>query len=115
MSPSSVVMFRLPPETAYLAGFSRTIAFQRDLSSESPEKSSSRLGPDGVPPPPPPAVSNRNQSRSATGDAAAALLKANMPILAPAGMAAARPTGVQSVPLVEYAPVTLVPSDTMRR
>src|SRR5690348_3863582 len=115
MSPSSVVIVRLPPPTAYLAGLSRTIAFQRDLSSVSPEKSSSRLGPDGVPPPPPLALSRRNQSKSATGEAAAALLKANMPTFAPAGMAAERPTGVQVVPSVEYAPVTLVPSDTMRR
>src|SRR5690349_17562912 len=115
MSPSSVVMFRLPPVRAYFAGFSRTIASQRDLSSEVPEKSSLRFEPDGVPPPPPLALSRRNQSKSATGEAAAALLKANMPIFAPAGMAAARPTEVHSVPLVEYAPVTLVPSDTMRR
>ncbi len=108
-------MVRLPPPTAYLAGLSRTMAFQRDLSSVSPEKSSSRLGPDGVPPPPPPALSMRNQSKSAIGEVAAELLNANMPSFAPAGMSAARPTGVQVVPSVEYAPVTLVPSDTIRR
>src|SRR3954447_6219428 len=112
MSPSSVVIVRLPPPTAYLAGLSRTIAFQRDLSSVLPEKSSSRLGPDDVPPPP--ALSRRNQSKSATGDVAAALLKANMPIFAPAGTGAGRPTGVQVVPSVEYAPVTFVPSETIR-
>src|SRR3954462_14220429 len=116
MSPSSVVIVRLPPPTVYLAGLSRTIAFQRDLSSVSPEKSSSRLGPGGVPPPPPPpAVSRRNQSKSATGEVAAALLKANMPIFAPAGSGAGRPTGVQVVPSVEDAPVMFVPSETIRR
>src|SRR4051812_34451423 len=101
MSPCSVVMVRLPPATLYLAGLSRTIAFQRDLSSEVPEKSSSRDGPAGVPPPPTPAPSRRNQSKSATGDVAAALEKANMPTFAPAGIAAARPTGVHVVPSVE--------------
>src|SRR4051794_24453899 len=102
MSPVSVVMVRLPPPTVYLAGLSRTIAFQRDLSSEAPEKSSSRDGPAGVPPPPPtPGPSRRNQSKSATGDVAAALENANMPTFAPAGIAAARPTGVHVVPSVE--------------
>src|SRR6478752_6597071 len=113
MSPSSVVIVRLPPPTSYLAGFSRTIAFQRDLSSDAPEKSSSRDGPLGDPPPPAP--SRRNQSKSATGIVAAALENANTPTFAPAGIAAGRPTGVHVVPSVEYAPVTLVPSETIRR
>src|SRR3954451_21121433 len=113
MSPASVVIVRLPPPTVYLAGLSRTIAFQRDLSSESPEKSSSRdeVGGDGFAAGP----SRRNQSKSATGVATAALLNANMPIFAFAGIAAGRPTGVQVVPSVEYAPVTLVPLETIRR
>src|SRR3954453_7878620 len=110
MSPDSVVIVRLPPPTSYLAGLSRTIAFQRDLSSDVPEKSSSRDGPAG-----PAGPSRRNQSKSATGVAAAALLNANMPIFAFAGIAAGRPTGVQVVPSVEYAPVTLVPLETIRR
>src|SRR3954465_13455646 len=102
MSPGSVVMVRLPPATEYLAGLSRTIAFQRDLSSEPPEKSSSRDGPAGVPPLPPPPLgpSRRNQSKSATGAVVAALLNANMPILALAGIGAGRPTGVHVVPSV---------------
>src|SRR4051794_20814061 len=105
MSPASVVIVRLPPATLYFAGFSRTIAFQRDLSSEEPEKSSSRDGPVDPPPPPPPpptdAPSSRNQSKSATGAVEAALLKANMPSLAFAGIGAGRPTGVHVVPSVE--------------
>src|SRR3954451_12772179 len=101
MSPSSVVMVRLPPPTVYFAGLSRTMAFQRVLSSELPEKSSSRLGPDGVPPPRTLAPSMRDQSKAATGAVAAALLKANAPSFDPAGIAAGRPTGVQVVPLVE--------------
>src|SRR4051794_37266267 len=101
MSPASLVIVRLPPPTVYFAGFSRTIAFQRVLSSELPEKSSSRDGPDGVPPPGTLAPSRRNQSKSAIGAAAAALLNANMPIFAPAGSGAARPTRVQVVPSVE--------------
>ena len=114
MSPSSVVIVRFPPATAYLAGFSRTIAFQRVLSSVEPSNSSSRLGPEGVPPPTP-GPSRRNQSKSATGEVVAALLNANMPIFAPAGTAAARPTGVHVVASVEYAPVMFVPSETIRR
>src|SRR5690349_7638438 len=110
MSPSSVVIVRFPLPTVYLAGLSRTIAFQRDLSSEVPEKSSSRDGPDGAAGP-----SRRNQSKSATGVVAAALENANMPTFAFAGIAAGRPTGVHVVPSVEYAPVTLVPSETIRR
>src|SRR5262249_47343485 len=110
MSPSSVVMVRFPPATAYLAGLSRTIAFQRDLSSDEPEKSSSRDGPAGAEGP-----SSRNQSKSATGALAAALLKANMPIRGFAGSAAERPTGVHVDPSVEYAPVMFVPSLTIRR
>src|SRR4051794_13333631 len=103
MSPASVVIVRLPPATVYFAGFSRTIAFQRVLSSELPEKSSSRDGPDGVPPPPPGTFApwRRNQSKSATGAVVAALLNANMPTFAPAGTGAARPTRVQVVPSVE--------------
>src|SRR3954447_16677556 len=112
MSPSSVVMVRFPPATLYLDGLSRTIAFQRDLSKDEPEKSSSRDGPLGAPEEAP---SNRNQSKSATGELAAALLKANMPIRGLAGSGAARPTGVQVEPSVEYAPVTFVPSETIRR
>src|SRR3954452_12500757 len=110
MSPSSAVIVRLPPPTSYLAGLSRTIAFQRDLSSDVPEKSSSRDGPLGAAGP-----SSRNQSKSATGIVAAAFENANTPIFAPAGIAAGRPTGVHVVPSVEYAPVTLVPSETIRR
>src|SRR3954453_22622062 len=110
MSPSSVVIVRLPPSTAYLAGFSRTIAFQRDLSSDVPEESSSRDGPAG-----PAGPSRRNQSKSATGGAAAALLSADMTIFPFAGIAAGRPTGVQVAPSVEYALVTLVPLETIRR
>ena len=56
-----------------------------------------------------------NQSKSATGDAAAALLNANMPILASAGIARRAADRVQVVPSVEYAPVTFVPSDIIRR
>src|SRR3954452_4878994 len=112
MSPGSRVIVRLPPPTAYLAGLSRTIAFQRDLSSVSPEKSSSRDGREGVPPPPGPA--SVNESKSATGDVVAALLKANMPIFALAGIAAGRPTPVQLEPSVEYSPVTFVPSERIR-
>src|SRR4051812_6580498 len=100
MSPSSVVMVRFPPATAYLAGLGRTLAFQRPVSSDVPSKASSRLGPDGVPPPTP-APSRRNQSKSATGVVVALLLNANMPIRASAGIAAARPTGVQVAPSVE--------------
>src|SRR4051794_38060350 len=110
MSPASVVIVRLPPPTVYLAGLSRTIAFQRDLSSELPEKSSSRDGPDGAAGP-----SSLNQSKSATGAVEAALLKANTPTLAFAGIAAGRPTAVQFVPSVEYSPVTVVPLDFIRR
>src|SRR3954452_17897106 len=109
MSPSSVVIVRWPPLTLYFAGLSRTIAFQRVLSSEEPEKSSSRDGPAGVAGP-----SRRNQSKSATGEVEAALLKANSPIRASAGSGAGRPTGVHVEPSVEYAPVTLVPSETIR-
>src|SRR3954469_10726059 len=114
MSPGSVVMVRLPPATEYFAGLSRTIAFQRDLSSDEPEKSSSRDGPED-PPPPTDAPSRRNQSKSATGAVVAALLKANMPSRAPAGNGAGRPTGVHVDPSVEYAPVMFVPSETIRR
>ncbi len=89
---------------------SRTIAFQRDLSSDVPEKSSSRDGPAGAAGP-----SSRNQSKSATGAVDAALLKANMPSRAPAGSGAGRPTGVHVDPSVEYAPVMFVPSRTIRR
>src|SRR4051794_10847838 len=110
MSPASAVMVRLPPPTVYLAGLSRTIAFQRVLSSELPEKSSSRDGPAGADGP-----SSLNQSKSATGAVAAALLKANTPIFALAGIAAGRPTGVQVLPSVEYSPVTFVPSDFILR
>src|SRR4051812_9400540 len=101
MSPASVVIVRFPPATEYFAGLSRTIAFQRDLSSVEPEKSSSRDGPADPPPPPVDAPSRRNQSKSAAGELAAALLKANMPIRGFAGSAAARPTGVQVDPSVE--------------
>ena len=38
-----------------------------------------------------------------------------MPTFAPAGIGAGRPTGVHVVPSVEYAPVTFVPSETIRR
>src|SRR5690349_3887961 len=114
MSPASVVMVRFPPATEYFAGLSRTIALQRDLSSDEPEKSSSRDGPE-EPPPPVEAPSRRNQSKSATGAVDAALLKANMPIRGLAGSGAARPTGVQVDPSVEYAPVMFVPSETIRR
>src|SRR3954447_10612303 len=100
MSPASVVIVRLPPATLYFAGLSRTIAFQRVLSSDEPLKSSSRDGPDD-PPPPTLAPSRRNQSKSATGEVEAALLKANMPSFAPAGGGAGRPTGVQEDPSVE--------------
>ena len=55
-----------------------------------------------------------NESNAATGAVAAALLNENMPILAFAGSGAGRPTGVQCVPSVEYAPVMLVPSDVIR-
>src|SRR3954470_22550902 len=110
MSPASVVIVRLPPPTVYFAGFSRTIAFRRLLSSEAPEKSSSRDGPDGAAGP-----SRRNQSKSAAGVVLAALENANMPIFAFAGIAAGRPTDVHVVPSVEYAPVTFVPSDVIRR
>src|SRR4051794_17853646 len=115
MSPASVVIVRLPPATEYLAGLSRTIAFQRVLSSEEPEKSSSRDGPTGVPPPPLDGPSMRNQSKFATGEVAAAFEKANMPIFAPAGIAAGRPTSVQFVASVEYSPTTFVPSERIRR
>src|SRR4051812_5723883 len=114
MSPGSSVTVRLPPPTAYLAGLSRTIEFQRDLSSDSPEKSSSRDGPAGVPPPPPPGPSIQKESKSATGDVVAALLNANRPTFAFAGIAAGRPTAVHVLPSVEYAPVTFVPSEVIR-
>src|SRR3954447_2720375 len=115
MSPASVVIVRLPPPTWYLAAFSRTIAFQRVLSRAVPEKSSSRDGPEGVPPPPGTlAPSRRNQSKSATGAVVAALLNANMPIFAPAGTGAGHPTGFHVVRSVDYAPVTLVRSETIR-
>src|SRR3954454_12951185 len=110
MSPSSAVMVRLPPPTSYLAGLSRTIAFQRDLSSVVPEKSSSRDGPLGAAGP-----SRRNQSKSATGAVAALLENETMPIFAPAGIAAGRPTGVHVVPSVEYAPLTVVPLEVILR
>src|SRR5690349_5603525 len=109
MSPGSSVIVRLPLPTVYLAGLSRTIAFQRDLSSELPEKSSSRDGPEGAAGP-----SIRKESKSATGVVAAALLNANSPIFAFAGIAAGRPTGVHVEPSVEYSPVTFVPSDFIR-
>ena len=105
-------MVRLPPETAYSAGVSRTIAFQRVLSSAAPANSSSRLGP-AVPPPTLSPV-RVNESKAATGLPVPALLKANMPILAFAGSGAARPTLVQLLPSVEYAPVMFVPSDVIR-
>src|SRR4051812_28535853 len=110
MSPGSVVMVRFPPATLYFAGLSRTIAFQRVLSSDAPLKSSSRDGPEGAEAP-----SSRNQSKSATGEVEAALLNANMPSFAPAGIGAGRPTGVHVDPSVEYAPVRFVPSETIRR
>src|SRR4051812_41348964 len=110
MSPSSVVIVRFPPSTAYLAGFSRTIAFQRDLSSVVPEKSSSRDGPAG-----PAGPSSRNQSKSATGAVAALFENENMPIFAPAGIVAGRPAGVHVVPSVEYAPLTVVPLEAILR
>src|SRR3954447_2981690 len=116
MSPGSVVIVRFPPATLYFAGLSRTIAFQRVLSSDEPLKSSSRDGPEDDPPPPlTPAPSRRNQSKSATGALEAALLNANMPSFAPAGSGAGRPTGVHVDPSVEYAPVMFVPSETIRR
>src|SRR3954451_19346990 len=115
MSPGSVVIVRLPPATLYFAGLSRTIAFQRVLSSDEPLKSSSRDGPDDPPPPLTPAPSRRNQSKSATGAVEAALLNANISSFAPAGSGAGRPTGVHVDPSVEYAPVTFVPSETIRR
>ena len=78
---------------------SRTIAFQRVVSSEEPSNWSSRLGPAGPPPPPP--VVSRNESKAASGDVAAALLKANTPILAFSGSGAGLPTFVQFSPSVE--------------
>src|ERR687891_2392317 len=112
MSPGSVVMVSSPPLTEYALGLSRTIAFQRVLSSEEPSNWSSRLGPPG---PPPPTGPSRNESNAASGAVAAWLLKANMPTLAFAGSGAGRPTGVQVAPSVEYAPVRFVPSDLSRR
>src|SRR4051812_12657923 len=113
MSPGSVSIVRLPPDTVYFAGLSRTIAFQRVLSSAGPLKASSRLGP--AEPPPTLSPVRVNESNAATGLPAPSLLKANMPIFAFAGSGAARPTGVHALPSVEYAPVTLVPSDVIRR
>src|SRR5687768_10452187 len=102
MSPGSVVIVRLLPETVYEPGFSLTIAFQRVLSRLEPSNSSSRLGPAG-----PPAPVRVKESNAATGLPVASLLNANIPMRAFAGSGAGRPTGVQVVPLVEYAPVTL--------
>jgi hypothetical protein len=97
MSPGSVVIVSSPPLTEYALGLSRTIAFQRVLSSEEPSNWSSRLGPPGVPPGP----SRRKESNAASGAVAAWLLKANTPTLAFAGRGAGRPTGVQVAPSVE--------------
>src|SRR5258705_10501488 len=107
MSPSSVVIVSSPPSTAYLDGLSRTIAFQRDLSSAEPSNWSSRLGPADPPPSPPPtpAPSSRNQSKSATGEVVAALLNANMPSLDPGFSGAGRPTGGTVLPSGGEAPV----------
>ena len=55
-----------------------------------------------------------NESNAATGCVVALLLNENMPILAFAGIGAARPTFTQSVPFVEYWPVIFVPSETIR-
>src|SRR5919106_3982736 len=111
MSPGSVVMVSSPPLTEYALGLSRTIAFQRVVSSDEPSNWSSRLGPAGGPPGP----VSRNESKAASGAVAAWLLKANTPTLAFAGSGAGRPTGVQVAPSVEYAPVRFVPSDLRRR
>ena len=57
----------------------------------------------------------RNESNAASGAAEVAWLpKAKTPTRAFAGSGAARPTGVQAEPSVEYWPVTFVPSDVMR-
>jgi len=72
--------------------------------------------PDGVPPPPPvPAPLSVNESNFATGLPRPALLNANRPSFAFAGSGAGRPTVVHVAPSVEYAPVTFVPSETIRR
>ncbi len=52
MSPSTVVVVRPPLPTVYFVASSRTIAFQRDLSSAVPLKSSPGVSGEGTFPPP---------------------------------------------------------------
>jgi hypothetical protein len=89
MSPGDVVIVSSPPATWYSAGVSRTIAFQRSLSSVAPPNSSSKLGP---------ATAGRvirKESNAASGAAVVAVLpKANTPTFALAGSGQARPACV---------------------
>src|SRR3954468_2626589 len=107
-SPATVVTFRAPLLTLYLVASSRTIPFHLVLSSDVPLKSSPGLEPPALAP------STVTQTNFAVAVVAAALDRANRPILALAGSAAVWPTLVQVVPSGEVSPVMLVPSDLMR-
>src|SRR5262245_24006952 len=96
MSPKTVVMVRLPFATEYFVASSRTIEFQRVLSSDVPPNSSPgcALGGSGD--------STVTQSNLPSTLVAAAFERAKMPIFAFAGRAAERPTAVHVVPSIEY-------------
>src|SRR4029079_5343803 len=96
MSPSTGVNVRAPLATEYFVASSRTIEFQRVLSSDVPSNSSPgwALGGSGA--------SSVNQANLESTFVAAALESAKMPTFAFAGRAALRPTATHVVPSVEY-------------
>ena len=106
MSPSSASISSLPPCTRYSFWSSRTRSDQRQTSSAVPSNSSS----------PPPAAASVSEKKSNVAGVPTPL-NAEMPIVAPASASSGcvRPTGVHEAPSGEYAAVTFVPSDRIRR